>query len=43
MPPTVEDRLRDILEGIGDIEELLQGPAIGRALTKLFRRIQPLR
>jgi uncharacterized protein with HEPN domain len=28
MPPTVEDRLRDILEAIGDIESLLQGADI---------------
>jgi len=25
MPPTVEDRLRDILEAIADIEEILTG------------------
>jgi len=27
MPPTVEDRLRDILEAIGEIQGLLQASA----------------
>jgi uncharacterized protein with HEPN domain len=30
MPPTVEDRLRDILEAIDDIEKLLQGADVRR-------------
>jgi hypothetical protein len=25
MPPTIEDRLRDILEAIAEIEDVLQG------------------
>ncbi len=30
MPPTLEDRLRDILEAITDIDELLQGTTLER-------------
>ncbi len=30
MPPTVEDRLRDVLEAIADIDELLQGATLER-------------
>ena len=28
MPPTVEDRLRDILEAIAEIEDVLAGSAL---------------
>jgi len=28
MPPTVEDRLRDILEAIAEIEEMLAGSSL---------------
>ena len=32
MPPTVEDRLRDILEAITEIEEMLAGGSLERRI-----------
>jgi uncharacterized protein with HEPN domain len=38
MPPTVEDRLRDILEAIAEVDELLQGTTLERfAADRLLR------
>jgi uncharacterized protein with HEPN domain len=39
MPPTVEDRLRDILEAITEIEEMLAGSSLGRFRADKMRRM----
>jgi uncharacterized protein with HEPN domain len=39
MPPTVEDRLRDILEAITEIEEMLAGSSLGAFTTDKMRRM----
>src|SRR5882724_11546231 len=39
MPPTVEDRLRDILEAIADIEEILAGSSLNLFSTDKLRRM----
>jgi uncharacterized protein with HEPN domain len=38
MPPTVEDRLRDILEAIAEIEEMLAGSSLEGFTTDNMRR-----
>jgi len=39
MPPTVEDRLRDILEAITEIEEMLLNSSFDRFSTDKLRRM----
>jgi uncharacterized protein with HEPN domain len=39
MPPTVEDRLRDILEAISEIEEMLVGSSLDAFTTDKMRRM----
>jgi uncharacterized protein with HEPN domain len=39
MPPTVEDRLRDILEAIAEIEEMLAGYDVGAFSADKTRRM----
>jgi uncharacterized protein with HEPN domain len=39
MPPTVEDRLRDILEAITAIEEMLAGSSLDAFTTDKMRRM----
>ena len=39
MPPTVEDRLRDVLEAITDIDELLQGATFEHFTTNRTLRL----
>jgi uncharacterized protein with HEPN domain len=39
MPPTVEDRLRDILEAIAEIEEILTGRNLDLFSTDKLRRM----
>ena len=39
MPPTVEDRLRDILEAITEIEEMLVGSSLDAFTTDKMRRM----
>jgi uncharacterized protein with HEPN domain len=39
MPPTVEDRLRDILEAISEIEEMLVGSGLDAFTTDKMRRM----
>jgi uncharacterized protein with HEPN domain len=44
MPPTVEDRLRDILEAIGEIQGLMQGVSFDQFTSDRHKRllIEPL-
>jgi uncharacterized protein with HEPN domain len=39
MPPTVEDRLRDILEAITEIEDMLAGNSLGLFSADKMRRM----
>jgi uncharacterized protein with HEPN domain len=39
MPPTVEDRLRDILEAIAEIEEMLAGADLDQFAADKIRRM----
>ena len=39
MPPTVEDRLRDILEAITEIEDMLAGSSLDRFTADKMRRM----
>lgn len=39
MPPTVEDRLRDILEAIAEIDELLAGASLASFSADKTRRM----
>ena len=39
MPPTVEDRLRDILEAIGEIQDLLQGVGFDQFTSDRHKRL----
>jgi uncharacterized protein with HEPN domain len=39
MPPTVEDRLRDILEAITEIEEMLAGSSLDMFVADKMRRM----
>src|ERR1700746_2937061 len=39
MPPTVEDRLRDVLEAITDIDELVQGATLERFTANRIPRL----
>ncbi|MGZ3295005.1 MAG: HepT-like ribonuclease domain-containing protein [Xanthobacteraceae bacterium] len=39
MPPTVEDRLRDILEAITEIEEMLEGSSLDQFTADKMRRM----
>lgn len=39
MPPTMEDRLRDILEAIAEIEEILTGRNLDLFATDKLRRM----
>ncbi len=39
MPPTVEDRLRDILEAITEIEEMLAGSSLDQFVADKMRRM----
>jgi uncharacterized protein with HEPN domain len=39
MPPTVEDRLRDILEAITEIEEMLAGSSLDVFTADKMRRM----
>jgi uncharacterized protein with HEPN domain len=39
MPPTLEDRLRDILEAIGEIEEMLRGRNLDGFTSDKMRRM----
>jgi uncharacterized protein with HEPN domain len=39
MPPTVEDRLRDILEAIAEIEEMLAGSSLDAFAADKMRRM----
>jgi uncharacterized protein with HEPN domain len=38
MPPSLEDRLRDVLEAIAEIEEMLAGSSLERFATDKMRR-----
>jgi uncharacterized protein with HEPN domain len=38
MPPSLEDRLRDILDAIAEIEEMLAGSSLERFTTDKMRR-----
>jgi hypothetical protein len=37
MPPTAEDRLRDILEAIAEIEDVMQGPPLKSLVERRMR------
>ena len=39
MPPTVEDRLRDVLEALTDIDELLDGATLERFTADRIQRL----
>jgi uncharacterized protein with HEPN domain len=39
MPPTVEDRLRDILEAITEIDEMLAGSSLDQFVADKMRRM----
>jgi hypothetical protein len=39
MPPTVEDRLRDILETVSEIEEMLVGSSLDAFTIDKMRRM----
>jgi uncharacterized protein with HEPN domain len=39
MPPTVEDRLRDILEAIAEIEDMLAGSSLDLFTADKMRRM----
>ena len=39
MPPSVEDRLRDILEAIAEIDSLLEGIVLERFSADMTRRM----
>jgi uncharacterized protein with HEPN domain len=39
MPPTVEDRLRDILEAIGEIQGLMQGVGLDQFTSDRHKRL----
>ncbi|MBA2403087.1 MAG: DUF86 domain-containing protein [Bradyrhizobium sp.] len=39
MPPTVEDRLRDILEAIAEVEDLMRGVSFGQFVSDRRTRL----